>query len=233
MSSTACIYFIIKTCEILAIIVCGISISQLPAKCPSSKYWKIAIWAIIAYAIGEGLRWGHMVDYNSGYITYNETHGFLDDERNPLWSIIIYTFKLLGINYHFFIFFQCAFVMFSIMVLVKDYYKYASFILPLTIIGILMNENFFRWFTAFGFVLIALHYYVNNKNVKTYFFFGLAILTHFGYLFIIWFFALFKLLNRLELKPWIVCLLFIVVVLFGNISWIAGWMNKFSNPLVF
>lgn len=232
MSSTAFIYLLVKICEILVVITCGIAISKLPTKISTSKYWKIAVWAILAYAIGEGLRWGHMVDYNSGCITYNGIQGFLDDERNPLWSIIIYTFKLIGINYNLFIFFQCAFVMFSIMVLVKNYHKYAAYILPLTIIGILMNENFFRWFTAFGFVLIGIHYYINNKNVRAVVFFGLSVLTHFGYLFVIWLFLLFKPLNRLEIKPWTACSIFVVVVLFGDISWIAEPMNNLSLLMI-
>ena len=91
-----------------------------------------------------------------------------------------------------------------------------------------MNENFFRWFTAFGFVLIGLHFYINNKNLKAFVFFILAVLTHFGYLFVIWFFAFFKILNRWDFKPWVACTLFVIVVLFGDLSWIAGPMNELS-----
>ena len=232
MSLIAVTYLLIKSVEILLIIICGMSISKLPDKFSSTKYWRIAFVAILAYAIGEGLRWGHMVDYNAGCITYNGIKGFLDDERNPLWSIILYSFKIIGVNYNFFIFFQCAFLMFSIMVLVKDYYKYASYIMPLAIIGILMNENFFRWFTAFGFVLIGIHYYINNKNIKALIFYTLAVLTHFGYLFVIWLFILFKILNRLDLKAWIVCAVFIAVDLLGDISWIAQPMNELSSLMI-
>lgn len=228
MTITALIYLMMKAFEMLIIIVSGVSISKLPDKFSSSKYWKIAIWAVLAYAVGEGLRWGHMVDYNSGAETYLGVQGFFDDTRNPFWTTLIYSFKLLGINYNAFIFFQCAFVMFSIMLLVKNYHRYAAYIMPITIIGILMNENFFRWFTAFGFVLIGLHFYINNKNLKAFAFFILAVLTHFGYLFVIWFFVFFKILNRWDFKPWVACTLFVIVVLFGDLSWIAGPMNELS-----
>lgn len=232
MSSVAVAYLIIKVFEILVIILCGIKISKLPENFSSLKYWKIAFWAVSAYAIGEGLRWGHQIDYNGGWFIYNEIQGFLDDKRNPLWSIISYSFKLVGINYNFFIFFQCAFLMYSILVLVKDYHRYAAFILPLSIIGILTNENFVRWYTAFSFVLIGLHYYVNKKDIKAVLFFILAVLTHFAYFLFIWLFLLFKLLNRIEFKPWLVSLLFVVVNFFGDVSWIAQAMNELSLLLI-
>ena len=216
----------------LVIVICGIQISRLPMKYSNIRYWIIAVWAVLAYAIGEGLRWGHMVDYNSGCIYYNQIQCFFDDERNPIWSSVQYFLKLLGFKYRFFIFLQCSFLMFSIMVLVKNYHKYASYIMPIAIIAILMNENFIRWYMAFGFILIGIHYYINNKDIKALLFFLFALFTHFGYLFIIWLFILFKLLNRLELNPRIVCAVFVIADLFGNISWIAYPINELSFFLV-
>lgn len=228
MSITAVIYFIVKFVELFVIAICGIAISRLPKDPPSKRYWQIAIWAIIAYALGEGLRWGHLNDYNYLCETYYSIKGFFDLDRNPLWSTIIYTCRILGIRYNLFIVLQCGFLFYSIMLLVKDYSKYAAFILPLALIGVLANENYIRWFTTFAFVLIGIHYYINSKSVKALFFLFLAVITHFGYIFIFIIFLLFKLLDKLNLNPAILCVLLALFILFADVTLLAEPMNQFS-----
>ena len=232
MTITAVIYLIVKFVEITVITLSGIAISRLPKNMPSKCYWQIAIWAIMAYACGEGLRWGHMNDYNYLCQDYYSISGFFELTRNPLWSTIIYTCRIIGIRYNFFIFLQCGFLFYSIMLLVRKYSKYAAYILPLAVIGILGNENYIRWFTAFSFLLIGLYFFINNKNVKAYIFIFMAVMIHFGYMFIFIIFLLFKPLNRLNLNSYILCGLVVFSILFADITFFSDSISELSTFLI-
>lgn len=216
MTSIGLIYFAVKAIEISVFIFVGNKIKQSPNK---SKYWDYAILAIITYALAEGLRWGHDIDYNVYCIRYNQINHWLSasESSNPGFSIIVYFFKLLNTPYWLFIIFQCAFVSFSYLYFFQDYKKYAPFIIP-AIVCVDLNENFIRYCLAFGFVLIALRLYLHKKIIPSFFLLAISLTIHFAMGFFLPFILFSKKINSIKLPTSVLSLLYITSIFFVSIS---------------
>lgn len=61
MSIVGLVYFIIKWIEALVLYFFG---KQMEYSSSKKSYWMAAIFPIIVFGLAEGLRWGHMYDYN-------------------------------------------------------------------------------------------------------------------------------------------------------------------------
>lgn len=55
--------------HILLVLVTYISCKKIKSQ-SSHKYWQYAMWAIIAFTLEEGLRWGRMIDWCKYYESY-------------------------------------------------------------------------------------------------------------------------------------------------------------------
>lgn len=179
MTITGLIYWIIKIFEIYLLYLYGGKMSQCKT---SVSYWKLAIVPILCFALVEGLRWGHMIDYNVYAERYTDVNNWITQEESssPVFTIIVYFFKGLGCPYPLFLVFQCGFLIFSAILALKNYREYLKWILPCMIIGLGGTENFIRYFLAHSFVLISYYYYQNNKILKYAVFAMLGVFTHFG-----------------------------------------------------
>ena len=70
-------YIFINLTTILIFFIVGLKLSHAKK---STDYWRIAFWAIAAYAISMGLRFGRMIDYN----LYAER--YISIGEHPAWS---------------------------------------------------------------------------------------------------------------------------------------------------
>ena len=65
----------------------------------SHKYWQYAMWAIIAFTLEEGLRWGRMIDwcmYYGAYASILEETGYT---MEPVFRIVWSLFAILHVPY--------------------------------------------------------------------------------------------------------------------------------------
>lgn len=215
MTTIGLIYLLIKIIEIIVLYFVGINIET-----HQKKYWRYALWAILIYAIVEGLRWGHMVDYNGYYYKYQNITTFADvsDNSSPAFALIVYFLKQLNINYHTFIFIQCAFLMYSCMYFLKDYRKMARYTLPCMIIALAMNENFIRTYLGISFFLFGFSLFLNRNHKMALLFFVISLLTHFACGFMIPFVMLKPLLSKAIIKPFYTTLFILFTTFFVSIS---------------
>ena len=184
------------------------------------RFWQLAFFPIVVYALVEGLRWGHLVDYN----VYAVRYGFVDswftnvEHSSPMFTIIVYALKSIGVPYSMFIVLQCGFLMFSGIFLLQDYKTYAKWILPCFLIAFSANENFIRFFLGLSFFFIALYYLTKGNTVKYVLFSIVGCLIHFGVIPLIVFFMFSRILNKRSFPPIISCILFVVSTFAISIS---------------
>lgn len=208
MSDIKFTYIIIKSIELLVFIFGGFFLSKSKT---NIDYWKHAFYIILMYAISMGLRFGRMIDWNMYYFRYNNLgHSVKSEEYELLFEYICNIFYNIGIPYWGFIFLQCAFFMFAVLVFLKNYKFALPFILPLFIDVSWSNEQFIRWYISFSFLLLAMNSLFNGKRISSYCWMTCAFLSHAG---IILFFPLLIFSNKLNtftLSPVISILLLII-----------------------
>ena len=98
MSIVGLVYFIIKWIEALVLYFFG---KQMEFSSSKKSYWMAAIFPIIVFGLAEGLRWGHMYDYNVYAERYEAINAFftMKEQSSPLFTIIVYTLKCIGISF--------------------------------------------------------------------------------------------------------------------------------------
>ena len=128
------------------------------------EYFRNGFLLILIYAIVHGLRFGRDIDWNLYYLRYKSIGESLNNEDyEPLFSFICHSLYNLEVPYHVFIFLQCAFLMFTILVLLRNYRKYIVFIIPPLLMLIEANDNFIRWYLALSFFFLSLDAYFHKK----------------------------------------------------------------------
>ena len=102
MSETALVYLVIKLAEFLLLYYLG---SLMSCAQNNRAFWKIAVYPIVIYALVEGLRWGHMVDYNVYADRFMAVNDFFTtaEHSSPLFTIIVFSLKKLGCSYPLFL----------------------------------------------------------------------------------------------------------------------------------
>jgi hypothetical protein len=181
----------------------------------SKQYWKIAILPIIAFAVISGLRFGREIDYNIYYFIYiGETF----ESTEFLFHIIVSFFNYLDIPYYGFVLFCSTFLIVSFLFLLREFKRYAFFILPLFLVigGI---ENFIRWYLAFSFILIAIAFLMKSRYIVAIMLAVSSCFVHFGILiplFTILFFYVF--VNKKIIDPKISITLFLISLFLSSID---------------
>lgn len=178
MSDIKFTYIVLKLLELLIFCIFGYVLSQTKSK---KEYWTKASIPILAYAIITGLRFGRWVDWNMYYFRYvNLGQNISSEEYEPLFEWICNILYNIGVPYPGFIMLQCLFFMFTILLIVSNYKKYATFILPLILPLIVYNENYIRWYLAVSFFFLSINSMLNGKTKWMYIWFLCAPLCHSG-----------------------------------------------------
>lgn len=232
MTEVGFIYFLLKLIEIFVLYRVGISIERIDKS--NRLYWKYAFFAILAFGLIEGLRWGHMRDYNVYYFNYIGINSFKDviEEGNPVFALIVYVLRSLGVGYQGFLVLQCSFLMFSCFFFLRDYKKHARYILPCLLIATAMNENFIRTFLGISFLLIGMSYLNRERYIKTVIYVLLSLLAHFCCGFMIPFLLLKPILGKGTIKPIYASVLIIYTTFFVSIlqmSLLVSFANYISK----
>ena len=227
MSEINLIYTSLKLLEFAIFLLFGYIISKSP-----KHYWKYAIFPIAVFAIVEGLRFGREIDYNEYYFRYiNIGQNFNSEDYEFIFKLICYTCYNIGIPYYLFIFFQSAFLIFCTFLFIKRYKQAIQYVLPLVLFELYGNNMFIRWYLAFSFFLLFLHYYLERKTYKSLFFIVITCLTHIGFTTLLPFIALHKLLSKKGISPKISVPLFLVTLFVSNLSYL-NFIVTFSNILL-
>lgn len=235
MTDTAIIYLFLKYLELASFFYFGYRLSKTK---DNSSYWRYAIFPIILYALIEGLRWGRMTDYNYYYHQYHYLKNWIsyEDNANPLFTIICYAFKLVGISYPVFLMFQCGLLMCSCIYFLKPYKRYALFCLPLVLVVTAMNENFIRWWFALSFIYIGLHLYLSKKYILALAVSLCGYFIHWGVIAIIPMVFLFPVLNNIKISPHIITCAFLFSLFAlsaNNMNFIVWISDKFIDEVPF
>lgn len=192
-----------------------------------NKYWRIAIWIIISYAVVMGLRFGRMVDYNvyfERYISLGRNFNSLDYEYS--FRAICWILYNIGIPYQGFICFCSIMMIFSVLYLLKDYRQYLPWALLLFLWEAVNVENFIRWYLAFSFYLFFVAYYINKKYKKALLWAIIAVTTHIGTILLVGITLGLSVTKRQILNSWFVEMLFLLSLILGTVG-ILGFLSPY------
>lgn len=209
------IYILIKLTELLTFIIVGIELSKTKN---NKDYWKIALPAIIVFALVDGLRYGRLVDYYGYLAQYNLVNTLFSENIDPLFSVFMFFFKETGLGFTSFMVAQSAILMFACFVLLKPYRIYAKFALPLLLPLLVMNENLTRWFLACSFLIFAYDYLNKKRYPFTIVWLIAAQLTHNAIFPLFLLILLFPMYNKVIIPRRVALFLFIFMTLFSNIK---------------
>lgn len=137
------------------------------------RYWLTCIVPIMVYSIAYGLRDGWGVDFDH----YKDIFDHLRDTDIGLY-VINSAVKYVGLSSPF------AFTIYSLILavgfffIVKGYKNEAIYILPLLWVTTFGASALIRFWIACGWVLMAIHFYLGKKYVKSFILFGIGISTH-------------------------------------------------------
>lgn len=216
MSDIQLNFIILKSIEAIVFLLYGKILSHTKT---SRDYWKKAFVPILTYSLIEGLRFGRYIDWNLYYFRYQSLGENINSEDYEIiFRLICHLSYQIGIPYFLFITFQCTFLITSVFLLLKNFQNKIYFIVPIIITGLMPNEMFIRWYLAFSFMLISIHYIINNNKIKSYIFIVCASLTHIGFLMFIPFLFFYKVLNKYTIPPKISSIVFIISSLILTIS---------------
>lgn len=216
MSDIKIIFVFLKVIELIVFIVSGYILWKLKS---NKKYWKIAIYPIVTYAIVEGLRFGRLIDWNQYYLRYNEIGNNINSlDYEPLFKGILYISYNLGIPYYIFICLQTTFLIICIFILIKKYKNAIIFIVPLILFETSSNEQLIRWYLGFSFILLSINELTNKNKIKTYFFLYCATLIHIGFWIFFPFIFFSKVFNKRTIPPFISISLFFATSFLLNLS---------------
>lgn len=196
------------------------------------NYWRKALVPIIVYTLIEGLRFGRYIDWNLYYFRYNNLGiSPSSEDYEFLFKYICFFLYRLGIPYYLFILLQCCFLITSVFLLLKNFRNNLYFIVPAIIVSLMPNEMFIRWYLAFSFFLVSIHFIINGEQIKAYLFLTFSILTHVGFVIFIPLIIFYNFLNNKVLPPKIGSLIFILTSLFLTLSSLS-FIADFSNVLL-
>ena len=234
MTSVGFIYFLLKLIEIFVLYRVGVSIEKIDKN--NRIYWKYASYAIFTFGLVEGLRWGHMTDYNVYYFNYNSINTFTDviEYGSLIFAYIAYVFRIFGVGYPGFLVFQCAFLMFSCFFFLRDYTKHARYVLPCLLMALAMNENFIRTYLGVSFLLIGMSYLNRDRYFMTFIYVLLSLLTHFCCGFMVPFLLLKPVLDRGTIKPLYASIMILYTTSFVSILQMSFFVSfaNYINSLV-
>lgn len=220
-SDVKIIFVLLKSIELIIFILYGSILSRTKS---IKEYWNKAWIPILTFTLIEGLRFGRRIDYNVYFFRYeNIGTNFNSEDYEFLFKSIVYAFYNCGIPYWLFITANSLIVIYSIFLLLQHFRKYLKFTLPVLLFCTVQSENYIRWYLAFAFILIALHYLIKENKKKAYiFFFVCAVFIHVGTLFLFPIFFFTNQICKLQINPYIAAILCIIATLGMSIADMGG-----------
>lgn len=157
------IFAIVQLCTLAVMLIYG---KKLSIANSNKQYWKTAVIPLLTYGFAYGLRFGRLVDWNPYYLRYVRLGNNMNlEDYEWVFEHICHYLYQLGIPYFGFIFLQCLFFMFSILLLFsinKDIVKWG---LPVAFIFGAGNEMFIRFYMGFSFSIIAI-FFLLRKDIS-------------------------------------------------------------------
>lgn len=218
---------VLWTFRILLVIILAYSGYMMSVK--DQKQSKFFFWfAVISFALIEGLRWMRGPDY-SNYYDYFETGttiAITNKATEPLFVLWIGLFNYLNLYPPIGFIIHSGLLIFSFALMMKNYNKAMSLALPLFFIILGSSaENIVRQYTATSFLMLAYYFYSCNKNYQVYICFLIAVLFHYSSLFVVLLFFLLQ-WKRIPFKYPIV---YVALYLFLYATWDPSWLDGFST----
>ena len=230
MSDIKLTFVVLKLLQLIIFIVYGRILSRTKS---DRDFWLKAIIPVLTYSVITGLRFGRFIDYNVYYFRYvNLGESLNSEDYEPVFSYICHFLYNAGVPYYLFVFLQCAFLITTIFILIKNYRKPLLYILPLILFELVGNEMFIRWYLGFSFFLLALNSYINVKRIwYTFIWLLLAISTHVGFVVFAPVFLFGRILNEKTIPPKIATVIFLISTFMMSLSNLA-FFTTISTALV-
>lgn len=216
MSEIKFLYISLKLLQIFSMF----ALSFWVAKSKNDKiYWKRAFWLIFIWSLVDGLRFARDQDYNSYYPRFEiMASGQNPEEYEYLFFLICRLFGLLSLPYWVFILTGSAILIISCVWLFKDYRKYLPFIIILMFWDLGQYDNLIRFYWAFPFFALSVYYRIKGKILLSFLLIFCAVNVHSSYWIIVPIIIFYNFLNKDFLSPQICAIVYIVILLFGNLS---------------
>ena len=152
------LYLCLQYLLLLLAIFAGYFIS----KDKSPKFWFVLL--VIFFTFVEGSRFGRGIDYNVYADIWEDQYVkvslSLENFVFRCFCKVIYAFHL---PYQLLIYFSSSILILGGLTSLKRYKEFLIYSLPIFIFFVYAAENLFRWYTAFGFLLLALNAYLDKK----------------------------------------------------------------------
>ncbi len=142
-------------------------------KITNANYWQSCIVPIMVYSIAYGVRDGWGVDFDH----YKDIFDNMKDTDAGLYAIN-YIVKSIGFDS------PVAFTIYSIILavgfffIVKGYKREAIYVLPLLWVTTFGASALIRFWIACGWLLMAIHFYLERKYAKAAILFAIGVSTH-------------------------------------------------------
>lgn len=217
------IYIFFRSFLLISLMICG---KQLAHK--KRWRWYELVVPVLIFGLIEGLRYMRGIDYMTYYFRYQSIQD-LDPwsfEEDPLFVIVCQFLKGCHISYQGFIILCSFFLIISGLFILKDQKKYIAFSLPLFASFMYTAENLIRWYWAFSFLMIALHFWIENKKKNSLVAIILAGSVHLGIILVIPIYILVYYIKRPLLSPFIACIIYLILLITFKIDYML-YLTKF------
>lgn len=204
---------------------CGFWVAKATS---SRKYWQRAVVPILIFTFVHGLRFARDQDYNSYYPRFMAMSNWRNPEEYEfIFAKVCNIFHFLGLNYATFIFLLSFFLIASLMGALKEYKKALPFIFIPLFWEIRSCDNLIRWYMGMSFIFTAIYLYNEGRTKFAIVSCIASTLVHSGYLVVAPLFMIVPFLKERTLPPRVSAVLFIILIIFGNI----GLLSKLSDSL--
>lgn len=199
------------------------------AKATSSKrYWQRAIVPILIFTFVHGLRFARDQDYNGYYLRFMAMSNWRNPEEYEfIFAKVCNIFHFIGLNYATFIFLLSCFFITSLMGALKEYKKALPFIFIPFFWEIRQYDNLIRWYMGMSFIFTAVYLYNEGRTKLAIASCIASAFVHSGYLVVAPLFLIVPFLKERSLPPCVSAILFIILIVFGNI----GLLSKLNDSL--
>ena len=213
------IFVFLKFLELYAFFYAGY---RLRKPVSERKYWNIVLFPILSFTLIEGLRFGRSIDWNLYFYRYRNI-GINPENEDYEWLFegICYTFYNIGCPYWLFITIQCFFLITVIFLFIRNFKEQSYFyLIPLAFcLIVIWNENLIRWSLAFSFLILAVHFIINDKIFPAILGICASIMCHTGMCVYLPFLLFYRLINRIHIPVVISLFLLFFMNFYGSLTY--------------
>lgn len=179
---------------------------------------KPGILAIAAYTLNEGLRFGRGIDYCNYWPAYDSLARTGESTYEYGFELFQKILISIGLPFQVMVLLMSLFFITATLVLMKSFKSYLPWgLVFFVLLSLLSVENMVRWYMAFSFIMIGLHFQIEeNRLLPNKYFLLFSIIACFFHLAILpvpLLFYLVLLLKRPLLTPGIALLIFVAAAI--------------------